>query len=574
MDLDLYDFLLAAVIVLAVTAVCVSFSKRLGLGGVLGFLAAGAIVGPFGFEVTTQVAKLRHFTEIGVVLFLFIIGLEMEPRKLWAMRRSVFGFGTAQVVVTGVVIGAVTLALGQSVEVSVIVGLGLALSSTAFVLQMLNERGEMMTEHGRSTFSVLLLQDLAIVPLLALVPLLAGMGDADDGQPLWERAAGVGAVIAGVVVVGLYVVPWALAQTARRRNMEAFGMISMLAVLAAAWAMELVHLSMALGAFLMGMLLSASPYRFQMEAAIEPFKGLFIGLFFISVGMSIDFRVLLDQPGTASLLVLLIMAIKVAVLLGLGWAFGLPRATAVRVAFLLPQCGEFGFVLFGAATATGLIGNFLFAVLLLFISLSMILTPLIAQMGYALANRLAARGDVVPADQPDAGDIPDRHVIVAGYGRVGRIVCHVLERTGTPYVAFDVSPDRVSIGKQCGHKVRLGDVKVPSILKAASASTASAIVVTLRDLHDAERVVSTVHNFFPELSMHVRVPNLLSRDIMLTKGVSHAVPITLEGSLQLGVEVAMSVGVAEADAIGVVDALRLEDYASLRLQLSGPKPAA
>ena len=290
--------------------------------------------------------------------------------------------------------------------------------------------------------------------------------------------------------------------------------------------------------------------------------------------MSIDFRVLLDRHGEAALLVLLIMSIKVIVLLALGWMFRLPRATAMRVAFLLPQCGEFGFVLFGAANAIGLIPNFLFAVLLLFISLSMILTPLIARMGYALANRLAPRKEMVPATAADASDIPARHVIVAGYGRVGRIVCCVLERTGTPYVAFDLAPDRVAIARQRGHNVRLGDVTSPSILKAGSASTASAIVVTLRDLHDAERVISTVHTIYPDLSVHVRVPNLLSRDIMLTKGVSRAVPITLEGSLQLGVGVAMSVGVPEADAIGVVDALRLEDYESLRLQLLKPTSAA
>lgn len=566
MHLD--DFLIAAVIVLAVTAVCVSFSSRLGLGGVLGFLAAGAIVGPFGFEVTTQVEKLRNFAEIGVVLFLFIIGLEMEPRRLWAMRHSVFGFGTAQVAATGVVIAAVALALGTVPEVAIVVGLGLALSSTAFVLQMLNERGELMSEHGQATFSVLLLQDLAIVPLLALVPLLSGAGIGGDGEPLWQRAAGVAGVIAGVVVFGLYVVPWALAQTARRRNMEAFGIISMLAVLAAAWAMEFVHLSMALGAFLMGMLLSASPYRYQMEAAIEPFKGLFIGLFFIAVGMSINFGVVLDRPLEALGLVLLIMAIKVAVLLALGFAFRMQWATVLRVAFLLPQCGEFGFVLFGAAKATGLIGSFQFAVLLLFISLSMLLTPLMAKLGYLLANRVAERAQTFPALPVHIAGVPVRHVIVAGYGRVGRIVCCVLERTGTPYVAFDVSPERVAVGRLCKHNVKLGSVTSPAILRAAGASSASAIVVTLRDLRDAERVVSTVHTFYPELSVHMRVPNLLSRDIMLRKGVSHAIPITLEGSLQLGMEVAMSVGVTEADAIHILDTLRLEDYAPLRLPSS------
>ena len=264
-------------ILLTATAIFVSLFKRLGLGSVLGFLAAGVILGPSGFTITEDVEGLRHFTELGVVLFLFLIGLEMQPKKLWSMRRLVLGLGSAQVLLTGVMIGGVVYLLGVNWQASLILGLGFALSSTAFVMQLLGERGDMATEHGESSFAILIMQDLAIVPLLALVPLLSEAPGAASEQPLWLEALMVVGAILGVYLVGRYLIPIALAAAAKGRNQEAFVAFAMLSALGAAYVMELVGVSMALGAFMMGMMFSASEYRHQIEASVEPFKGVLIG---------------------------------------------------------------------------------------------------------------------------------------------------------------------------------------------------------------------------------------------------------------------------------------------------------
>ena len=359
MHLD--EFLLAAVILLAAAAVFVFLFKRLGLGSVLGFLAAGVIAGPSGFAITTQVDQLRHFTELGVVLLMFVIGLEMQPKKLWSMRRSVFGMGSAQVLLTGIVIAAYGMLTGFEWKISLILGLGFALSSTAFVLQLLGERGDMATEHGKASFSVLLMQDIAIVPLLAMVPILADAPVMSSEQPFWLEALAVIALIVCVLAVGRYVIPWLLAKTAQSRNMEAFAIVTMLAALGAAYVMELVGVSMALGAFLVGMTLSASDYRHQIEASVEPFKGLMLGLFFISVGMSINLDLLWNSWAVVAGAVVALLILKVTTLYVLGLIFGLGRSVALRTAFILSQCGEFGFVLFGAAHAAGLLSAELFA---------------------------------------------------------------------------------------------------------------------------------------------------------------------------------------------------------------------
>jgi glutathione-regulated potassium-efflux system protein KefB len=337
---------------------------------------------------------LLHLAEIGVVLLLFIIGLEMQPGKLWSMRRSVFGLGSAQVLVTAAAIAVVIMAFNLAVswQNAIIIGFGFALSSTAFVMQMLGEKDELQTRHGEASFSVLLLQDIAIVPLLALVPLLAGEGSngQDDAMVLLKAVATIGA-IALVLGVGRYGVPFALEQTARRRNMEAFMVIAMLAALGAAYLMEVVGLSMALGAFLMGMMISESEHRHQVESAIKPFQGTMIALFFIAVGMSIDLWLLIENIWVVLGLTAGIILVKMMILFALGIGFGLGRPAAIRVATILPQCGEFGFVLFGAAKVAGMIADVPFTIALLTISVSMALTPLLSKAGSTVASRLEGR---------------------------------------------------------------------------------------------------------------------------------------------------------------------------------------
>lgn len=561
MHLD--EFLLAAVILLAAAAVFVFLFKRLGLGSVLGFLAAGVIAGPSGFTITTHVDELRHFTELGVVLLMFVIGLEMQPRKLWSMRHSVFGMGSAQVLLTGVVIAGYVMVNGFAWKIALILGLGFALSSTAFVLQMLGERGEMATPHGKACFSVLLMQDIAIVPLLAMVPVLADTPVMNSEQPFWLEVLVVIALIGGVLAVGRYVIPQLLAMTAKSRNMEAFGIVTMLAALGAAYLMELVGVSMALGAFLVSMTLSASDYRHQIEAAVEPFKGLMLGLFFISVGMSINVALIWNNWPEVIEAVVALLILKIVTLFVLGLIFGLGRSVAIRTACILSQCGEFGFVLFGAAHASGLLSAEMFGVALSLITVTMIVTPLMSKLGDILGDRLDDSSSTRTATDQKSVDL-DRHVVVAGYGRGGRVISLMLEKSGIPYVAFDTDPERVSLGKREGRNVRFGDMTDPRVLDASGIGDAAVIVVTLYETHQTEKLVSTVRNFYPGVSVYARVRNLTVRDRLLAHGVSHAIPEAAEGSLQLGKAVLQGVGKPDADVQTLLDDLRRQDYEMLR----------
>ena len=379
MHLD--QILLALFILLTVAGLSIALSRYLGLGSILGLLATGVIVGPSGLAIAQRVADLRHLGELGVVLLLFIIGLEMRPEKLWSLRRAVFGLGSLQVVVTGLAIAAYASLSIESWEGALILGLGLALSSTAFVVQILEERGAMETEYGTTSFGILLLQDLAIVPLLALVPLLSNQLDTVGGAAFAIRLAKVVAALGGVVIFGRLVAPWLLDRLERLGNREVFNMVVFIAVIGAALAMELAGLSMALGAFLIGMLLSGSPYRHQIEGVVLPFKRVMLSLFFISVGMSIDLGVLVSAGPIIAAHVLVLLTIKAVLLFGLSCLFGLSRASALRVALLLPQGGEFGFVLFGAAVTAGLMTAYGFTCAVLLISMSMLATPLLVRVG-------------------------------------------------------------------------------------------------------------------------------------------------------------------------------------------------
>lgn len=552
----------AAVVLLAVSVLLVSVFKRLGLGSVLGFLAAGIVVGPSGLVLTTDVAQIREFTELGVVLLLFLIGIEMQPRKLWSMRMSVFGLGTAQVLVTGALLAVYFRLLDAPTEVAILLGLGLALSSTAYVLQILGERGDMATPYGRNAFAILLLQDIAIVPLLALVPILSGRMEA-PGEALWMNTLAVIGAIAGVVLFGRYVVPFLLRQMARRRNMEAFAMVAALAVLGAAWAMEAAQVSMALGAFLVGMLLSACEFRHQVEAIILPFKGLLLGLFFISVGMSIDVGPLFDNWAEIAGHVAVIMAAKAAVLFLLCLLFRIERATAVRTALLLSQCGEFGFVLLSAALAAGIVDQPLFVIVISVISVSMVATPLMVGLGDALAARLAPEPPA-PADGPSPDSVTERQVVVAGYGRVGRVICHMLDKAELPYLAYDLDSALVRQGRARGHNVFWGDIRNLDLLRAARLGDAAALVVTLADPYETRRLIEAVRAAFPEVPVHARARDLGGRDALLATGVRGAVPEVAEASLSMGRSLLSALGAADTATDELLADLRRGDYALLR----------
>lgn len=563
------QFLFSTVWLLLAATLAVGLFNRIGLGTILGLLVAGVVVGPYspGPVLTQDVEAVRQFTELGVVLLLFLVGTEIRPARLWSMRREVFGLGLLQVVVTGAAIAAFEVLYLPTWQSSLIVGLTLALSSTAFVMQMLNAGGETASPHGMAAFAVLLLQDLAVVPLLALIPILSDQGTLSEGAPLWQQILIVGAMIGVVLVFGRHVVPLVLDRLTRERNREGFLLAVMLAVFVSVWAMKLAGLSMALGAFLMGMLLSGSRYHYQIQAQVEPYKGLLMSLFFVAVGMSIDFAAIADHPLRIAAQVVLIVLIKILVMLGLGLFFGLGKATAIRVAFLLAQAGEFGFVLFGTAQALGVISDDLFVLGVAVISTSMLLTPLLIKIGNGLATRFEPEEATVIAEAglPILEAAPPRGlVVIAGYGRVGHSVAVLLHQTGVPVLIVDKDPARVDQGRADGLPVFFGDISDPHLLEAIQVDKAALVVLAVDHPKIALRALTHLRNDYPDVQVIARGKDLESVGHLLAAGATRAFPEILESSLRLGAEALQILGVAGDDVDRLVEGVRSTRYEVLR----------
>ena len=562
--MDLTSILLALVVLLLATAICVILFERLGFGSILGFIVAGIIMGPHtpGPVATENVEDLQHIAELGVVLFLFTIGLEMRPEKMWAMRRLLFGLGSLQMLVTASVLGTYLLLFTDaSWESAVIGGLGFAMSSTAIIMATLAERGELATEHGQTSFAILMAQDLWIVPVMALVPILAHRTAEVTEASLWEEVSLLVVAIGGIIVIGRHLLPAVLGYTAKRRRMEAFGIVVMLSVVGAAWVAEHAGLSMTLGAFLIGMLLSASDYRYQIEATVAPFKDTLMGLFFIAVGMSINVSALLSDWSTLITHVPAILALKIAVLIGLTLAFSIGRQAAIRSGFLMSQFGEFAFVLFGAAAVAGVLSTHQLTLGMLAVALSMILTPLMVKIGSELAVRLGAVS-VVEEAKP-AADL-DRHVVVIGYEESGQLICLMLERANVPYIAFDRNISRVQEGKQSGHNVHFGDINSPATQQAAGLGRADAVYVTLRDMEQAKAVAVTLKHLYPLLDVYVRVRTLKDQDELVARGIKHAGTGYIESTLVRGSALLKGIGTSEADVQKLVEDFQRDDYALVR----------
>lgn len=563
MELD--SFVISAAVLLAVAAVSVTLFKQLGLGAVLGLLVTGIAVGPHspGPAITSNVEDVRHFTELGVVLLLFLIGLEMRPTKLWSMRREVFGLGSLQILLSGGAIGAYSFLYQDSWGTAMLIGFSLALSSTAFVLQLLQDKGELSARLGSTSFAVLLMQDLAIVPLLALVPLLSDVGTLSAEVPLWVQLLIVVGVLLLVGGTGRYLIPYALERLSRKNNREAFFLVVMLAVFAASAAMHFAGLSMALGAFLMGMLLSGSRYSFQIQAQVEPYKGLLMSLFFVAVGMSIDIGALGERPFLFTQHVLVVLALKMAVLYALARAFGHDRGLATRLAFLLAQSGEFGFVLFGAAKALGVIGDATFVLAVGVISTSMLLTPLLVRMGDALAARMPSVHERSRLHQFDAGHLQPR-VVIGGYGRVGHTVATLLQASDIPHITFDTNVAHVAEGQADGHAVYYGDIGDPDLLAAVNLDQAETVVLTIDDPPTVMRAVSLIRGSHPDITIIARARDLNACAALTEAGANMAHPEALEASLRLGAEVMTSLGIDSRNINEVLGGAREDDYALVR----------
>ncbi len=514
--------------------VFVTLFQRLGIGSVLGYLVAGLVIGPWGLGMFTDGEDLLHFAELGVVFLLFLIGIELKPARLWLMRKDVFGLGTAQVVLTGVILAALAWMLGQAIGAAIVIGFGLALSSTAIGLQILADRGEFGRRHGRAAFGILLLQDLAVVPLLVLVSMLSAGPVASGWQDTAINIAVALGTIAAVILGGRVVLRHLYRAVADARNHEVFAALSLLIVLGTAFLMEAVGLSMAMGAFLAGLLLADSEFRHQVMADIEPFRGFLLGLFFMAVGMSIDIGAAMADGWLVLGLVVGLLLLKGTLLVGLALMMGVGRNDAIRVAVLLCQGGEFGFVLFSLASQTGLLDLATTQLLILVISLTMALTPLMVKLLPLLLPGQAERG----ARALGPGTLPSRtdsgHVIIAGYGRVGQTIVRMLEATGTPYRALDLHAQRVEQARHQGQDVYYGDASRAEVLRAAGLDSARAVIVTLDQPEAAERATDAVRRLRPELAVFARARDPAHAAALSDHGATGSVAEALESSLQLG----------------------------------------
>lgn len=564
MHLD--SFITSALMVLIATSIAVAVFKHFGLGSILGLLVAGIAVGPhsFGPTVTTEVEDVRHFTELGVVMLLFLIGLEMKPARLWSMRREVFGLGLLQILLSGAVIGAYFLLFEPHWTSALLIGLTFALSSTAMVLQMLQESGEINSRHGTASFSILLMQDLAIVPLLAIVPILSQTGRLSSDVPMWQQFGTVAGMLMLIGVFGRYILPMTLDALSKRGNKEGFLLVVLMAVFLSAWSMHYAGISMALGAFIMGMLLSSSRYRIQVQALIEPYKGMLMSLFFVAVGMSIDIGALAAKPLLFVQHVVVIVALKFIVLLGLAMAFGYIRQQAIRIALLLSQGGEFGFVLFGSAKALQVISDETFVLAVGVISVSMVVTPLALKAADMLNALLASKdtSEEAPQIEIPAQDCKGR-VIIGGFGRVGYTVATLLQERGVPFVAFDTNPTHIAKGQELGMPVYYGDVGDHHLLEAAHMHDAALVVMTIDHTPSALRAVQHIRSDYPNVPIISRARDLASCNELIEAGATHAYPEAMESSLHLGGEALKMINVKDKEVTTLLDAVREDGYQAL-----------
>ena len=521
----------ASLIYLGAAVLAVPLARLLGLGSIIGYLAAGIAIGPWGLKLVTDPQSMLHFAEFGVVLMLFLVGLELEPRRLWQLRRPIFGWGSVQLFGSAALIAAAGVAAGLDWRLSLVAGLGLALSSTAIGLSVLNERNLMATSAGQSVLSVALLQDIAAIPILAVVPLLAqqGAANADTGNS-WLEAGKAFGMIAAIIFGGRLLLRPALRWIARSDTPEIFTAASLLLVVATAALMQSVGLSMALGAFLAGVLLAESEYRRELETDIEPFKGLLLGLFFIAVGMSIDFAVVLGQPGRVAAVVLGFLLLKALVLWGMARLLPVPVAERPVFVILLAQGGEFGFVVFQSALGAGVISAQTSSLLVAAVALSMLLTPLLLVAADRWTAR-QARLQPLPTGLPELHDPQHAPVIIAGFGRYGQIIGRLLSANGHSATVLDHSVENVESIRRFGWPGFYGDATRLDLLRTAGAERACAFVLAIDDVAQSVECARLVREHFPRLPIVARARNVTHYIQLRQLGVTMIERETLDSAL-------------------------------------------
>lgn len=556
------DFLQQTIIFLIAALIAVPLTKRLGFGSVLGYLAAGIIIGPYVFGLVTDTEDILHFGELGVVFLLFLIGLELKPSRLWVLRRLVFGLGAAQVLLSAAVLALIAIGFGQSAKAAIIIGLVLALSSTAFVLQLLAERKQLTTTYGRAAFSILLFQDLAVIPLLAVLPLF-GQRAVDGNAFDYQAFALMAVTIGGLIVGGRHLLRPILRIAARTEIPELFTATALLVVIGAALLVQSANMSMVLGAFIAGMLLAESEYRHELEANIGQFKGLLLGLFFIAVGMSVNIDLLLREPLTILGIVGLLMLAKALVLYPLGGLFGIRgRRASANLAAVLSQGGEFAFVLFAIVARENILDATLVDRLVLAVAVSMLLTPVVYLLNEFVTTRLEDRSE------PQYDQVADEHhaVIIAGFGRIGQIVGRILTSINIPFTALEIDSSQVDVVRRYGNKVYYGDASRLDLLRAAGAGSARLFVLAIDDIEASTRTAEVVTRHFPSLRIIARARNRRHEHHLMDLGIRHIFRETLLSSLAMTEQALKDLGRDEQEAKRIIEVFRERDARLIREQ--------
>lgn len=530
------------------------FFKKFGLASVLGYLAAGSAIGPFGLNFVRDVKSTMGFAEFGVVLLLFVIGLELKPSRLWVLRRAVFGLGGAQVVLTTIPILAVAYFAGLSLSLSFVVAVSLAFSSTAFALQILSEKKHLSTQFGRGAFAILLFQDLAAIPLIAAIPLMG----ADHSQSLAQSLIGAGKVFGAIALIifgGRFLLRPAFQAIAKTKTSELFTAATLLLVLGVALLMELIGLSMGLGAFLAGILLADSEYRHELEADIEPFKGLLLGLFFMAVGMNVDYSLLVQRPLTIFGFTIALVAVKFSINYFVARRSGLSAEGARNLAIVLPQGGEFAFVIFGAAVGSGLMPDSISKLLIVIVTLSMALTPLLVLLNEKYLSR------IFDASKKPFDEIKGQEdaVIIAGFGRFGQIAGRVLRVMKIDFTALDADAGQVEVLRKFGNKVYYGDASKIDLLKAAKADKAKLLILAIDDVEASLKTASVVRQNFPNLKIFARARNRSHAFELLDLGVTHIWRETLASSVEMTEQILVELGYEDGFAQRAMQKFRRHD---------------
>ena len=549
-------------IFLAAAVIAIPIFRYFKLGSVLGYLAAGIIIGPACLGLISKIDATQHIAEFGIVLLMFVIGLELQPSRLWVLRKPIFGLGLAQVLATTLCIGAAAyFGFGQSLASALVIGFALSMSSTALVLQLLAERGQLNSQYGRSAFSILLFQDIAVLPTLALLPLLGAAAAAKAAGPGGWLVLKLIAVLAAVVVGGRYVLRPMLRIVAATRVAEAFTAAGLLVVIGTALLVAQVGLSLSLGAFLAGVLLADSEFRHELEADIEPFKGLLLGLFFITVGMSANLALVREKPLTIVGLILGFMLVKVAVLRTLGRWSGLSAAAGRGLAFSLPSGGEFAFVVFGLAATLRIMDDGIAQLLVLVVTGSMILSPLLLSLHDVLFKK--KEPETRPFDTPD--ELYPK-VIIAGFGRFGQIVGRILRAKKIAFTALEANQTQVDFLRRFGNQVFYGDASRLEMLRAAHAENAHVFVLAIDDVEASVRTAELIGKHFPNLKIFARARNRQHAFRLMDLNVRYAIRETLASSLEMSEKILETLGLSKSISVETVRRFRAHDEATMAKQ--------